>query len=91
MVDACVDDNMAVWALWARPPGGLEGGFGGISSYGGDGSLNAVHHDTIDEVSRWTRRRREGFEGWIRKRFELEGGEGRGGMLRSCFATEASR
>ena len=57
-----MDDNLAIWALWARPPGVFEGAFGGISSYGGDGSLDAVHHGTIDEVNRWRGRAGGGGE-----------------------------
>lgn len=48
-----MDGDLAVWALWARPRGDEEGGRGGITSYGRDGtSLDAVENVTIDEVWR---------------------------------------
>ena len=53
LVDAYVDDNLTIWALWARPRGGGGGGAGafkgGVCSYG-NVTLNAVHHHTVDEV-----------------------------------------
>eukprot|EP00752_Nemacystus_decipiens_P008562 g7648.t1 len=58
LVDAYVDDNLTIWALWARPRGGGGGGGGGAGGAGAFGGgvcsygnvmLNAVHHHTIDE------------------------------------------
>eukprot|EP00903_Cladosiphon_okamuranus_P013430 g12510.t1 len=52
LVDAYVDDNLTIWALWARPRGGAGGAAGafegGVCSYG-NMRLNVVHHQTIDQ------------------------------------------
>ena len=53
LVDACVDKDLAIWALWARPRGHAEGARGGITSYGRDGAtLEAVDNIDIDQVWR---------------------------------------
>lgn len=43
-----------VWTLWDRPRGngGVSGGYGGVSSYGENGTFDSVHHQSMDEVLR---------------------------------------
>ncbi|CAM9806158.1 unnamed protein product, partial [Ectocarpus sp. 4 AP-2014] len=98
LVDAHVNHKGVVWTLWDRPRGGggVSSGYGGVSSYGENGTFDSVHHQTIDE---WLGSQQEedavfdelfrgkgGWPGLVALRCPPQGGGG-GGTRAVAFAS----